>query len=425
MYFKEISYDSVNSAFIKLKERATIMPSSESVHVLNAYKRVLAEDIISKFGVPRYNSSHMDGFAVRYNDIKNTSKTNPATLRIYNIQVPLEDIVDFVLPRSHVYRISTGTSLPKGSDTVIPIENIKIVKAGNYEMIEIRSLIQKGSFVYPASMDIRKGERVLLKGTVLRTQDIGLLTFMRIYQVPVFKKPTVALIPTGNELSDVLENIRSDKIPNIHSHIISWLVEEIGGTAMDLGVTPDKLTTLQNKIKTAITRADLILTIGGSSVGKYDLVKEAIKSRDTRSIIAFRTKLDRGRVTGLAALNGKPIIILPGPIQGAINAFIVFAYPLLRLMSGRSEKRSELTICATLIDNWEARRKFPYFTKIVYVKLFKTRAHKKFVARPISGETESMTLLTKCNGYIIVPQHITNMRKGQNVEVNIMPGFSY
>ena len=65
-------------------------------------------------------------------------------------------------------------------------------------------------------------------------------------------------------------------------------------------------------------------------------------------------------------------------------------------MSGRSEKRSELTICATLIDNWEARRKFPYFTKIVYVKLFKTRAHKKFVARPISGETESMTLLTKC-----------------------------
>ena len=301
MYFKEISYDSVNSAFIKLKERPTIMPSSESVHVLNAYKRVLAEDIISKFGVPRYNSSHMDGFAVRYNDIKNTSKTNPATLRIYNIQVPLEDIVDFVLPRSHAYRISTGTSLPKGSDTVIPIENIKIVKAGNYEMIEIRSSIQKGSFVYPASMDIRKGERVLLKGTVLRAQDIGLLTFMRIYQVPVFKKPTVALIPTGNELSDVLENIRSDKIPNIHSHIISWLVEEIGGTAMDLGVTPDKLTTLQNKIKTAITRADLILTIGGSSVGKYDLVKEAIKSRDTRSIIAFRTKLDRGRVTGLSS----------------------------------------------------------------------------------------------------------------------------
>jgi molybdopterin biosynthesis enzyme len=127
----------------------------------------------------------------------------------------------------------------------------------------------------------------------------------------------------------------------------------------------------------------------------------------------------------LAALNGKPIIILPGPIQGAINAFIIFAYPLLRLMSGRSEKRSEFTICATLIDKWEARRKFPYFTKIVYVKLFKTRANNKFVARPLAGETESMSLLTKCNGYIIVPQHITNMRKGQNVEVNLMPGFSY
>ena len=195
---KKYRTDSVNSYFIKLKERAIILPSSESVHVLNSYKRVLAEDIISKFGVPRYNSSHMDGFAVRYNDIKNTTKTNPATLRICDIQVPIEDIVDFILPRKHAYRISTGIFLPKEYDTVIPIENTKIVKAGNYEIIEIQSSIQKGSFVYPASVDIRKGERVLLKGTVLRAQDIGLLTFMRIYQVPVFNKPSVALIPTGN-----------------------------------------------------------------------------------------------------------------------------------------------------------------------------------------------------------------------------------
>jgi molybdopterin biosynthesis enzyme len=202
-------------------------------------------------------------------------------------------------------------------------------------------------------------------------------------------------------------------------------VKEIGGTSFDLGVTPDNLPIILNKIKSAIPRSDLILTIGGSSVGKYDLVKKAIKSRDAGGIIALRTKLDRGRVTGLATLDGKPIIILPGPIQGAINAFIVFAYPLLRLMSGRSEKRSELTIYATMIDDWEARRKFPNFTKIVYVKLVKIRARNKYVARPLTGETESMTLLTRCDGYIIVPQHIINMRKGQTVEVNLMPGFSY
>jgi molybdopterin biosynthesis enzyme len=202
-------------------------------------------------------------------------------------------------------------------------------------------------------------------------------------------------------------------------------VKEIGGTSFDLGVTPDNLPIILNKIKSVIPRSDLILTIGGSSVGKYDLVKEAIKSRDAGGIIALRTKLDRGRVTGLATLDGKPIIILPGPIQGAINAFIVFAYPLLRLMSGRSEKRSELTSYATMIDDWEARRKFPNFTKIVYVKLVKIRARNKYVARPLTGETESMTLLTRCDGYIIVPQHITNMRKGQTVEVNLMPGFSY
>ena len=117
-----------------MEEHAKIIPCSEFVHVLNAYKRVLAEDIISKFGIPRYNSSHMDGFAVRYNDIKNTSKSNPVTLKIWNVQVSLEGIADFVLPRNHAYRISTSTSLPKGSNTVIPIENVNIVKGSNYEM---------------------------------------------------------------------------------------------------------------------------------------------------------------------------------------------------------------------------------------------------------------------------------------------------
>ena len=92
-------------------------------------------------------------------------------------------------------------SLPKGSDTVIPIENVNMVKGSNYEMVRIPSSIQNGSFVYPACVDIRKGERVLLKGTVLRAQDIGILTFMRVFQLPVFKKPTVALIPTGDELN--------------------------------------------------------------------------------------------------------------------------------------------------------------------------------------------------------------------------------
>jgi molybdopterin biosynthesis enzyme len=169
---------------------------------LKAYKRVLAEDMVSKYGVPQYNSSHMDGFAVRYNDIKKTSSSNPVTLRICDIQASTKDLLNFVLPKNHAYRISTGMSLPKGSDTVIPIENAKIVRESNYEKIEIQSSIQNGSFVFPASKDIRKGERVLLKGTVLRAQDIGLLAFMRIFQVPVFKKPIVAIIPTGNELSD-------------------------------------------------------------------------------------------------------------------------------------------------------------------------------------------------------------------------------
>ena len=158
------------------------MPSSESVHVLNAYKRVLAEDIVSKFGVLDIIVLTWTGFAVRYNDIKNTSKTNPATLRIYNIQVPLEDIIDFVLPRNDATGFNS-TSLPKGSDTVIPIENIKIVKAGNYEMIEIRSSIQKGSVCLPRFHGYKERRTSIIKGNSFEGTGHWALNFYAIYQV--------------------------------------------------------------------------------------------------------------------------------------------------------------------------------------------------------------------------------------------------
>jgi molybdopterin molybdotransferase len=215
---------------------------------------------------------------------------------------------------------------------------------------------------------------------------------------------------------------KNQKIVNTNSHIITCIIEEIGGVPLDLGVTPDEPETLKKKIKNALIKSDIIITIGGSSVGKQDIVETTINSFGKPGVLNHGIKLDRGRVTGLAAINSKPIIISPGPVQGTLNAFIVFVRPLIRIYLGLS-KRSDLTILATVTENWHARHKFLNFTNIVYVKVFKYRG--EFFATPVIGETQSISLLVNSNGYIIISEDIIHINKGEKVEVNLLPGFSY
>ncbi len=321
-----------------------------------------------------------------------------------------------------VYRIQTGGYLPDQSDAIIPIENVKYI---NDKTINVLSPVKKGSFVYPAGADIKKGDKVLSQGQILRAQDMAFLAYLQIGKVSVYRKPVVAIIPTGSELTDDIEKNKKNKgqkIVNTNSPLISCIIDEIGGVPVDYGVTLDRSDILKKKIKIALEKSDLILTIGGSSVGKQDIVETTINSLGTPGVIVHGVKLDRGRVSGLAVINGKPIIILPGPVQGALNAFIVFVRPLVRFFSGQTQK-SDLTIFATITENWYARKKFFNFTKIVYVYI--SRYGCDFLAMPLTGETQSMSLLVKSNGYIIVSEEVTMITKGEKVEVNLLPGFSY
>jgi molybdopterin biosynthesis enzyme len=154
-----------------------------------------------------------------------------------------------------------------------------------------------------------------------------------------------------------------------------------------------------------------------------DLVAESINDIGKPGILVHGIKLDRGRVTGLAALRSKPVIILPGPIQGAVNAFIVFAEPLIRCMLGL-QPYTKPFISAKLTKDWNARKKFQNFTKIMYVKMSRS-ASGEFYASPITGETTDITVLTGSNGFIFVPERSTILKKGQKIKINTFPGLSF
>jgi molybdopterin molybdotransferase len=417
------SYVSVRTASNRIERYITSnqIPSYEIIHVWDSHKRVLAEEIVSTIDIPAYDSSHMDGYAVKAEDIIHASQQTPAALDLRTNRVRPRTVLNFDLQKQEAFRITTGGYLPKGANTVVPIEQTWL---DNKNKVQVVSSLPRGSFVYSRGRDIKKGHQVMKSGKILRPQDMGLLASLHTTKVKVFRKPKVAIIATGSELTNKLENIRLGKVLDTHSHIISGLVEELGGSAFRMGITADDIAKIRNKIESAMLKSmDLILTLGGSSVGKYDLVEAAINSIGKPDLLFHGIKLDRGRVTGLGITKGKPIIIMPGPIQGAINAFIVFAYPLLKLLSGQLN-RKPLSILSTLTEEWYARKKFSNFTKIIYVNL-RNQQNGEFEANPVIGETETMTILTKSNGYIIADEKTTHIKAGEKVKVQLLPGLSY
>jgi molybdenum cofactor synthesis domain-containing protein len=419
---KEVnSYLSIRSAFNKLRKNIVVKSVSEEVNTRESLGRVLYNDIISSIGIPIHDSSHMDGFAVLYDDISNASRLNPVILKVIN-EIKLGNTkIDPLQPRQ-ACRIPTGGYLPRNSDTVIPIEYVQYNQ--NDRSVKIFSEFPKGSFVSPAGKDISKNKLLFKKGHLIRTQDISLLNLVGIKKVKIFKKPKVAIIATGSELTNNIEEVTQGKVLNTNGPIIYTLVEASGGLPVDLGITTDNIKDIQNKIKLALSKNDIIITIGGSSVGHKDLLAESINSMGQPGILAGGIKLDRGRVTKIAVLKNKPIIILPGPIQGAVNAFIVFANPLIRSFIGLSHN-NKVTINAHITDNWNARKQFQNFVKILYVHLSASNTNNRIRAKPITGETSNMTVMTRANGYVIVPEKITTIEKETEVHVNLLSGFSF
>jgi molybdenum cofactor synthesis domain-containing protein len=420
MHWTPSSYTSVRASYSKLINAINIRPRAESSIAEEAVGRVLWTDIISNIDIPSSNCSHMDGFAVKHGDIRRISQQASIKLRVVPRKKDEKRENQFLLTGQAV-RISTGEVLPRLADTVIPVEYTNFNSKNS--TIIIQRYFPKGSFVSYKGSEIARKDLLLNKRHLLRAQDLALLSMLGIQKLKIFKKPKVAIIPTGNELTEDITDIKRGKILNTNSRVISSLIETSGGTPLDLGITPDNIHKIQNKIRLALSESDIILTTGGSSVGLRDLVAESINEIGKPGILVHGVKLDRGRVTGLAALQGRPVIILPGPIQGAVNAFIVFTRPLIRFMLGLQPFNKPF-ISAKLSENWNARKKFQNFTKIVYVKMWRSTSG-EFHAKPITGETTDMTVLTETNGFILVPERLTMLKRGQQVKINILPGLSF
>lgn len=405
-------YSGVDEALAGVKARIRASPVAEFLGTVASFGRISAADVRAPRDLPPFATSHMDGFAVRSEDLKGTSKSRPAKLDIIG-QSGLGEAEPKELGRGDAIRVATGSRIPNGADTIVQAELAEI----RGSKLLVGTMHDSGAYIYGKGQDVKRGEVVLVRGRPIRSQDIGLLLGLGILKVKVWRRPRVAVLATGSELTDAARPTKG-KTRDSHSPVFLQLVKAQGCQPVSLGIAEDEPEAVSAKLRKGLKQSDFVLTLGGTSVGGYDVVGDSV-SRLNPDVFFHGIRMDRGRVTGIAVVNGRPVLMMPGPIQGAMNAFLLFGVPLIRHLGGRTGP--ELTLRSRLSDDWKARRGFVNFQKVVHVRL---RVGEGLAADPLSGATESMRVLRDADGYFVVPEGVASLKAGSSVDVNLLPGFS-
>lgn len=299
----------------------------EEVALLQAAGRVLFENVRASRNVPPFANSAMDGYAVRWLDVARASATDPVTLSVLE-DVPAGYVARRRVTKGNATRIMTGAPVPRGADAIVRVEYTEFIG----DRVRISRVDGQGSHIRGIGEDIQKGRPILKKGRLLTSADIGLLASVGKSRVRVYRRPTVAIISTGDELLEVDDAPRPGKIVNSNSYTLSAAVQEIGALPHLLGIVRDKRKSLASAFKRAF-HYDVVITSGGVSVGDYDLVKGALLDVGVRMAL-WRVAQRPGHPFAFGRMGSKPVFGLPGnPVSSAVS-FLLYARPALLKMMG-------------------------------------------------------------------------------------------
>lgn len=373
----------------------------EEISLNNAHNRVLCSDILTKEDLPRFNKSAVDGYAINSKNIVGATQLNPVTLEINSSKT---------LSSNQAFPIWTGNPLPKNTDTVVMIENTKKINSH----LKVHIQLPKGANVSRKGEDLKKDEVAILAGTRLKPHHLGLMSALGLRSAKVSKQPIIGILATGNEL------ITSDMIPSegqifeSNRVMLIGLCSELGCQTLDLGISKDNPEKISEKLEIGLAKCDVIITTGGTSVGKLDFVPEVVNKIGNPGVIIHGVALRPAMPTGLAMVKNKPILILSGNPVAALIGFEVFMRPLVFKMLGlHSERRPVIRGIMT--------RKAPTrLGRLTYLRVRAYQENDDIFVEPISSRGSSIiSSMTKANGFVIVPSNREGVRKGEPVYVNL------
>lgn len=381
---------------------------SELVPVPEALNRILAEDVKAETSVPSFDKAAMDGYAVVAEDTFGASQTNPSLLRMIG-ESKIGETPRILLHRGETAAIATGAPVPQGANAVVMIENTKRLDTG---YVEVYSAVAPGENVSQVGEDVRQGTVVLEIGRKLKPPDLGLLVALSRRSVRVVRKPRVGVLSTGNELSAGKSS--GGKIVDVNRPTLMAMVEECGGMPVDLGIAKDDPKQISQKVTQGLRSADLVLVTAGTSVGKGDLVPDVINALGKPGMLVHGIAMRPSLPTGLAVVNGKPVVSLPGLPVSAMFAFSTFVQPLILKMLG-AEPDPQAKIRARTTKRIVG---LPGFRTFIRVRVKEEDG--KLVAEPLRTPGSGvLTTLTRANGIVVVPENVEGFDEGAEIEVQL------
>lgn len=407
--------------FFKLKTIAEVLEllapfrpvGSETVPIGQAHGRVLAQALIAAAEVPEFSRSIVDGYAVRAADTFGASPASPALLRIAGEIGMGEEAIQAVQP-GETYRIATGGMLPPGSDAVVMMEYTEELDAFTVEVFRtvapLENVIQRGE-------DVRRGTPVLSAGVRLRAQEVGLLAALGVTEVPVYRRPQVAIISTGDEIVPIVAHLQPGQVRDSNAYALAAQVAAAGGEPRHRGIVPDQLAALRERLAAALPEDDLILLSGGSSVGSRDLAIAAIQSFPDSQVLVHGVAVSPGKPTIFATLGQKPLFGLPGHPVSAMVIMEVLVRPLLARLAGLRELPEPWgqTVSARLSRNLASAMGREDFVRV------RLRPEGETVwADPIPGKSGLISTMVKADGWVQIPLHTEGLEKGDMVTVRLL-----
>jgi molybdopterin molybdotransferase len=299
----------------------------ERIHILEALGRVLAQDVPATRDVPSADNSAMDGYCCRHEDLVGASAENPLRLKLIGESPAGWPFSGTIGPREAVW-VMTGGLIPQGGDTVIMVEHTE--RDGD-EVVCLKDPGQ-GAHIRRRGEDVREREIVLTQGDVVRPPEVGMLATLGHAYVYVYQRPVVAILSTGDELVDLDEPFTDGKVVCSNTYSLAAQVAECGAIPLSLGIATDDAADQRARITDGL-RADVILTSGGVSVGKYDLVKDTLSELGMR-VKFWKVAMKPGKPLVFGTIGNKPVFGLPGNPTSAMISFEQFVRPALLKMMG-------------------------------------------------------------------------------------------
>ena len=381
---------------------------AEEVTLLEGHERVLCENVRAARHVPPFNNSAMDGFAVRWADVRHSSPESPAILRVLET-VPAGYVATQRLVKGTAIRIMTGAPVPRGSDTVVRVEDTET--AG--DQVRIRKAEGLGSHIRKAGEDIRSGETILQKGRRLTAADLGLIASVGKARVKVYRRPVVGIISTGDELLNVEDAPQPGKIVNSNSYTLAAAIAETGAVPRVLGIARDTRKGLVAAFKKSLAY-DVIVTSGGVSVGDFDFVKEAFGDIGVRMRF-WRVAQRPGHPMAFGRVGAKPVFGLPGnPVSSAVS-FLLYARPALLKMMGHKKLFLPVTH-ATLEHDIHKHHRLKEFIRC---RIRRENGH-VFVCSTGTQSSGVLRSLSLAEGLIIAHEEQELLAKGSVVPVLVL-----